>query len=198
MVSCICRNVLEILWGKFLPLKIAFAVLTLYLLYEEFSNFFFVKPTFTSVENEKIKPHQKPDIIICPSPGFDSAALRKNGYPSSFWYSMGLIQGDGQGWNGNKGNGAGQVVEEIVKLKMSRKLPTSTLKLKFENETISVSPRYKFTRLLHKFGRCLQIVIPDKAENGTLSGFFFKQTIPKNGSSELYDYSLYLGDPLHR
>ena len=115
--------VAKILCGKYLPLKIGFAILTFYLLYLDFSSFFFKKPTFTSFQSEKIKPQQKPDVIICPRPGYNTTALKTHGYASSFWYTMGQIQDvQPRGWTGNKETDVVQVLEEIMILKMSTEL----------------------------------------------------------------------------
>ena len=89
LISHTFKHMLFLVWNKFVILKVLFAGLTLYLIYDELFVFLFSKPTFTSIKKGRLKPNQKPDIIICPQPGFDNPALLNQGYDNSFWYSMG-------------------------------------------------------------------------------------------------------------
>ena len=80
--------------------------------------FLLKRPTSTSVEQRLITPDLTPDIIICPQPGFDMLALRKNGYFNSLEHYLGInSSGTFVGWYGNNSIDTFQVMEEISYLK---------------------------------------------------------------------------------
>ena len=82
-------------------IKVCFAALTMFMLYDELYTFFITKPTLSSVSKSQLKPHNIPDIILCPVPGFDQNAIDRLGYDSSYYYSMGRLGGY-TGWFGNQ------------------------------------------------------------------------------------------------
>jgi hypothetical protein len=152
------------IWTKHLFLKTIFGGLTLYLIHKEFQ-VFLTKPTFTSRTNEYLKPNLKPDIIICPQPGFDQKALAQHGYFNSFQYSMGLyVSGSKMWWNLNSKIGPIKLIEEISTIKRSSVYPVSWLKIKYENEFEYLYVNYTFTRTIHPYGRCLRIIMPERAK----------------------------------
>ena len=57
-------------------------ILTVYLLFNEFSNFLLVKPTQTSLEQSSLKKEYFPEMIVCPA--FNLTALRDEEYQQSF------------------------------------------------------------------------------------------------------------------
>ena len=81
--------------SKFLfknSINITSAVLTFYLLYEDFQ-LFFSKPTYTSNSESKLQPKNFPSIILCPFPTFDQEELLKIGYEDGYDYAKGKIEG---------------------------------------------------------------------------------------------------------
>ena len=80
------KKVLSI-FRNFALIKLFFALLTSYLLYEEFITFWIEKPTYTSSSKVKIAPMDFPDITICPFPSWNQQELLKLGYSQSFEYS---------------------------------------------------------------------------------------------------------------
>ena len=80
------------LFRNFALIKLFFALLTSYLLYEEFITFWIEKPTYTSSSKVKIAPQDFPDITICPFPSWNQQELLKLGYSQSFEYSKAQLR----------------------------------------------------------------------------------------------------------
>ena len=70
------------------------------LLVQIFLNFFFVKPTVTSVERTNLSKINFPDIIVCFEDGFDKEKLDYYGYPDSYRYFLGQSKDNFIGWSG--------------------------------------------------------------------------------------------------
>ena len=84
-------------------LKFCFLLLTVYLLAEEFISYFILKPTLTSLSQEKLKPSHFPELMICPIPSFDLSALQGLGYEHSYDYTLGVsVYYQSDGWIGNQ------------------------------------------------------------------------------------------------
>ena len=162
------KAVFDWLWREFGIFKIVFGTLTLFLIYQEILVFLVVRPTSTSIELKMITPDLMPDIIICPQPGFHIPALRKNGYHNSFWYSLGMNTSETfLGWSGNNSLGTLQTIEDISTLKNTSSLPLARLKMKFENDYRWFTTNFSYTRTMHPLGRCLRVIFPNEAGNGT-------------------------------
>ena len=105
----------KIFFKKFLTnftfLKVGFALLTVYLIVEEFIVFLYEKPTYSSDSKTELGamfynyfyihymyksilgPEDFPSITICADPGFDHEGLKSVGYWNSHEYSEGFIAG---------------------------------------------------------------------------------------------------------
>ena len=83
-------------------LKLTFAVLTSYLLYEEFYSFLIRKPTHTSSAKIKTTPEDFPDVTICPFPSYNQPELIALGYGQSYEFAKGILHNSKlKGWRGN-------------------------------------------------------------------------------------------------
>ena len=63
---------------NFTGLKVLFAVMTAYLLYDEIS-LFVSKPTLTSISRAHLGPEHFPEIRVCPVPSFLQSELQSQG-----------------------------------------------------------------------------------------------------------------------
>ena len=75
-------------------------LLTVYLICQELFNFFIVKPTITSIEEETLKSVDIPDVVICLEPSFDFGVLKKYGYIKDTYYRGSMDGKSFTGWNG--------------------------------------------------------------------------------------------------
>ena len=83
-------------------LKITFAVLTSYLLYEEFYIFLIRKPTHSSSAKIKTSSEDFPDVTICPFPSYNQPELIALGYGQSYEFAKGILHNSNlKGWRGN-------------------------------------------------------------------------------------------------
>ena len=48
-----------------------------------------MKPTSTSLGEQKLTPDIRPNIFVCPYPGYNIQELNQNGYVSSYSFSIG-------------------------------------------------------------------------------------------------------------
>ena len=93
----------EVICQDFRILKLAFIMMTAYLLYEEFLLFFVTRPTVTSFTEEKLTPASFPEITICSDNGFNQEWLNIYGYDDSFQYKKGLPRDKSYiGWFGHQ------------------------------------------------------------------------------------------------
>ena len=74
-------------------------------------------------------------------------------------------------------------------------MPISILKIKYADEFIYLNTAYSFTRPFHPFGRCLKILLPENAKNGSINEFIFKQFLSGNKSKDLDGFNIFLRDP---
>ena len=86
-------------------LKLVFAVITAYLLADEILVFLRM-PTFTSETRTVMGPQHFPQIRICPSPAFNQSELERQGYETSYEFTLGTVRREGntrvKGWFGNQ------------------------------------------------------------------------------------------------
>ena len=113
-------------------LKIIFLTLTSYLLFNEFYNFYVIKPTYTSSSENMIGInsfmyvfcictnvflsgiHDNPDIVLCPFPSYNFANLKSIGYDNAAWHAMGRIKDKSYlGWTGNTTNNKTSAIQII-------------------------------------------------------------------------------------
>ena len=98
-------NKMKKIFGSNIILKLTFASLTAFLLFEEFFVFFIVKPTYTTSAKLQIGlkilhpsvvgmqiinvtgPDDYPDITLCPFPSYNQPNLLNHGYGHSFEYA---------------------------------------------------------------------------------------------------------------
>ena len=147
-IICMFRN--------FALIKLFFALLTSYLLYEEFFTFWIEKPTYTSSSKVKIGPQDFPDITIS---SWNQQELVKLGYAQSFEYSKGKLHGSTMfGWSGNStGNSLENVFDKISILKNQTECPFTRFMLKSEGRDTFSAVEFKLTSLYHPNGRCCKV-----------------------------------------
>ena len=113
------------LFEDYRMLKFCFLILTLYLLAEELRAYLILKPTLTSLSQDRLKPSHFPNILICPIPSFDLGELQSLGYEHSHDYTMGVspfYQSDG--WVGNQSvMGAAEISQRISIIKTIQDCP---------------------------------------------------------------------------
>ena len=89
------------------------------------------------MEKQLVTNNLFPDILICQTPGYHLEKLKENGYPSSFWFSLGKnSHGHFVGWNGNKGQASTDILDEIAMIKNDSIRPKATWKMRQNKEYI--------------------------------------------------------------
>ena len=79
-----------VIFKDFRALKLVFALMTSYLLYDEIS-IFISKPTFTSLSRTYLGPEHFPEIKVCPVPAFLNSELKRHGYRNSHDFVLGKM-----------------------------------------------------------------------------------------------------------
>ena len=150
-IICMFRN--------FALIKLFFALLTSYLLYEEFFTFWIEKPTYTSSSKVRIGPQDFPDITICPFPSWNQQELVKLGYAQSFEYTKGKLDKSTMfGWRGNStGISLDNVFDKISILKNQTECPFTRVMMRSEGREIFIEVKFKLTSLYHPSGRCCKV-----------------------------------------
>ena len=160
MIAFLVKYCFYHFWLRFRFLKFSFFLITSYFLYKEIV-LYLSKPTFISISKLKIQPRNFPDILICPLPGFDQAELRRLGYASSFYYSIGFLkENKSLGWSGSDSSlNMKEILQRISVMKTSQDCPVVTMasfdtdgKIRKEFMT-SVS----LTRAMYPNGRCCKV-----------------------------------------
>ena len=136
-------------------------ILSSVLLFGEFK-YYLSRPTYSSNNQEKIKPENFPDMLICPFPAFDLEKLAHYGYRSTYHFKIGqLLDGsDFVGWNGNSSSPVEKVIQDISLLESREDCPEVTAMFedsKDVNLTLSLSS------FVITHGRCCQPVVPTEA-----------------------------------
>ena len=150
-IICIFKN--------FALIKLFFALLTSYLLYQEFVTFWIDKPTYTSSSKVRIGPQDFPDITICPFPSWNQQELVKLGYSQSFEYSKGKLHESTMfGWSENStGISIESVFDRISILKNKTECPFTRVMMRSEGKEIFSQVEFKLTSLYHPSGRCCKV-----------------------------------------
>ena len=144
-------------------------VCTSYLLYKDIY-LFTSKPTFTSDSEQKLKPNNFPNILLCPFPSFLLSELKKHGYSEGYEYCKGNIKGSmSRSWCGNGTKPVEEVVQDIAVLKSSKDCPKMEAFFKKEDhidftDWKSETIHFEMTKLLNPHGRCCQAKIPKNAK----------------------------------
>ena len=164
-------------------IKACFALLTVLGLYDELYIFFISKPTLSSVSKSKLRPHNYPDIIICPVPGFDQNALARLGYDSSYYYSMGRLGGDGgdyTGWEGNQTESHHTAAPgDFFVFKSSADCPVIGAKFRTAEKLQSEYFKMFLMRGIFPNGRCCRALVPRLAEDMILNTLFYAVSVSR-------------------
>lgn len=169
-------------------IKVCFTILTMYMLYDELYIFFIIKPTLSSVSKSQLRPHNYPDIIICPVPGFDQNAIARLGYDSSYYYSMGKL---GDGWFGWFGNETGIEHEhttahagDFFMFKSSADCPQIGAKFRTAEKLQSESFEMFLMRGIFPNGRCCRARTPRLAGDMILNTLYYTVAIPTYSNNQ--------------
>ena len=149
-------------------IKLFFALLTSYLLYEEMYNFWIEKPTYTSSSKVKIGTKDFPDITICPFPSWNQQELIKLGYSQSFEYSKGVIHESTTmfGWSGNSSeNNIEMVFDKISILKNQTECPFTRVMMRTDGQEKFINLEFQLTSLYHPSGRCCKVEYNMQVQN---------------------------------
>ena len=180
--------------SKFLfknSINIASAILTIYLLYEDFQ-LFFSKPTYSSNSELKLEPKNYPSIVLCPFPTFDQESLWKYGYEDGYDYAKGLIMGSKlYGWIGNSSKSVESIIEEISLLKSEKDCPS--LSVLFDEDDDSQryeNIQFELTKTAYPNGRCCKAKIPSKAHEKVMIKVWMLVN-NTNSASMIHGYQMY-------
>ena len=141
-------------------LKLVFAVITAYLLVDEILVFLRM-PTFTSETRTVMGPQHFPQIKICPSPAFNQSELERQGYETSYEFTLGTVRREGntsgsvKGWFGKQSDG--QI--SVASLTELQDCPSVSLKFRTERAITWHQAEMTVTRSINPFGRCCQAQI---------------------------------------
>ena len=164
-------------------INIASAVLTFYLLYEDFQ-LFFSKPTYTSKSESTLQPTNFPSIILCPLPTFNQAELLKNGYLDGYDYAKGKIEGSKlRSWIGNSSSFVENIIEEVAILKSEKDCPN--LSVVYDEHQYShgyEKIHFEMTPMTYPNGRCCKAKISAKAQKKILMKIWMKVNITDTSS----------------
>ena len=162
-------------------------LLTVYLICQELFNFFIVKPTITSIEEETLKSVDIPDVVICLEPSFDFGVLKKYGYIKDTYYRGSMDGKSFTGWNGreNETKSSNEILEEALVVKSHFAKNTTFITFaKYKDEYSQFfQAEVKLRSLSLPYGRCLSISPP--IVEGNISTLFntlylmFNETIFK-------------------
>ena len=173
--------------SKFLfknSINITSAVLTFYLLYEDFQ-LFFSKPTYTSNSESKLQPKNFPSIILCPFPTFNQAELLKIGYEDGYDYAKGKIEGSNlNSWIGNSSSLVENIIDKVAILKSEKDCPG--LFIIYDEDQYShayESIQYEMTPMAYPNGRCCKAKISAKAKKKILMKIWMKVKNTDNSST---------------
>ena len=172
-------------------LGIILAVCTALLIFEEFHVFLILKPTSTSMEVHNMRADLFPETLICQTPAYDIEAIQRNGYTSSFWYTVGKNRtGHLIGWAGIFKNETKSLIDEIVWQKNSSVPPKVKLKLRHKNKYEFQTLKLDFARVFYPLGRCFVATVPKEAWKKTVVGLLLGDILD-NASSEPKNYRLF-------
>ena len=171
------------MFRNFALIKLFFALLTSYLLYEELFTFWIEKPTYTSSSKVKIGPQDFPDITICPFPSWNQQELVELGYAQSFEYSKGKLDESTMfGWSGNStGISPENVFDKISILKNQTECPFTRVMMRSEGREIFNEVKFKLTSLYHPSGRCCKVKYKMLEQRSPQTSF--KAIVPKESES---------------
>ena len=171
-------------------LKLTFAVLTSYLLYEEFYIFLIRKPTHSSSAKIKTSFEEFPDVTICPFPSYNQPKLIALGYGQSYEFAMGVLRNSNlKGWLGNisgikidfyqnlkvmaliiQGSSPEDVIKKVSMIRNVEECPETKVKMLDQNREIFVKINFNLTAMFHPKGKCCKVQAP-------LFGIFYHETL---------------------
>ena len=70
------------------------ASLAIVLAITDFNSFFLERPTGAQVSSEPVTQEHFPDLVLCPSPGYDLTELEKRGFQGFDGYLVGIVNDD--------------------------------------------------------------------------------------------------------
>ena len=156
--------------------KLVFAVITAYLLVDEILVFLSM-PTFTSETRTSLGAEHFPQIRLCPFPAFNQMELERQGYRTSYEFTLGTLRTVGnrtgvKGWFGNQSDWE----ISVASLTGLQDCPSVSLKFKTDRAITWQQPDMAVTRPINPFGKCCkaEIVIIDRL-NSSLDFSVFKE-----------------------
>ena len=138
-------------------------ILSCVLLFGEFK-YYLSRPTYSSNTQEKIKPENFPDFLICPIPAFDLDKLAQYGYSSTYHFRIGQLFQDSDfvTWTGNSSSPVERVIQDISMLKSKEDCPD--VMALFEDNIHQAPVDTVLSNYITTYGLCCQPVIPKEAK----------------------------------
>ena len=136
-----------------------------------------IKPTTTSNSNiQGGSADYIPNVVVCLNPAIDEQVAEKHGYGLGHYYRGVTPSEKFIGWSGKDGKkDAATLLEEILMVKKNRPFVNCTWydldSLDFNN---TFAPNISFPLLIHPYGRCLQVNVPNLAFEKRHSYAFFE------------------------
>jgi hypothetical protein len=177
-------------------LRVFLAVCTSLLIFEEMHVFLLQKPTSTHMEIQQMKASLFPETLICQTPGYDIDAIQRNGYRSSFWYTVGQNNsGHFIGWGGEFKKESTNLIDKLVWLKNASDPPRVLLKLRHQDKYNFQRITLPFSRVFYPLGRCFVVTVPKDAWKKTVVGLLLiGKTLNTSESSVAKNYRLFFQD----
>ena len=169
-------------------------LLGVYLIWQEFYQYFYVKPTHSSIKRIPMKKEFFPIVKVCVDPGFDANEIRKAGYETLYALFAGFkteAEDIFLGWTGKDLKNPSEVMEETVTLRNNSSLIKSTIFLTYIGEDFRVEEQTE--RIIYPNGRCIGIPVPESMDTAMsleieLNPMFIKE-------SAIKELQIFLQDP---
>ena len=125
-----------------------------------------IKPTTTSNSNiQGGSADDIPNVVVCLNPAIDEQVAEKHGYGLGHYY-RGVTPGEEFiGWSGKDGTyNSTELLEQVLVVKKSQPFMNCSW---VDSDNVDLNsnfvPNTSFPTLIHPYGRCLQVVVPDQA-----------------------------------
>ena len=129
---------------------------------------FLSMPTFTSETRGQLGPEHFPQIRLCPVPAFNQLELERQGYRTSYEFTLGTIMTEEgnrnplKGWFGNQSDS-----RDVARLTDVEDCPSVSLKFRTDQAITWTQAEMAVTRSINPFGKCCkgEIVFIDHFNN---------------------------------
>ena len=192
-------------------LNLTTALLAIYLLYKEFSNFLIVKPTQSSVEQSSQKTEYFPAVIACPVPAFNLTALKEEDYEQPFKLLVGhtswsldrtsLTMMTANLWGGKTNMSQIKLLEKVLLAFNSADWITGGWVL-YEKEYDGGIGNYQWMglnllpqRVIFPLGKCLKLDIPKQIRESKIVKIGIEMDKKIMDSHGLTNIDVYFRDP---